>query len=79
MTKKEYILDSLIDDDEAISQIIEYFKFIELEISIDELKLLLDEMLKEELIVINRQWKNEKNEYPFSLTIKGRKMWKNKN
>ena len=29
MTKKEYILDSLIDDDECFTQIAEYFKFCE--------------------------------------------------
>ena len=28
MTKKEYILDSLINDDEAFTQIVEYFKFV---------------------------------------------------
>ena len=34
MTKKELILDSLIDDDEAFTQIVEYFELaVEVEIS----------------------------------------------
>ena len=47
MTKKEYILDSLIDDDECFTQIAEYFKFCEIEISHAEIKRLLAEMLEE--------------------------------
>ena len=42
-----------------------------------ELDLLLDEMINEGLITINKQWINEKNEYPYSLTQKGRYIWRN--
>ena len=42
MNKKEFILDSLIDDDEAFTQIIEYFELAaEIKISPLELKKLL--------------------------------------
>ena len=41
MTKKEYILDCLIDDDEAFTQIIEYFMFINVAITSLELEELL--------------------------------------
>lgn len=77
MTKKEYILDSLINDDEARTQILEYFKFFEIDITEKELDLLLYEMLCEGLIVVNKQWMNEKNEYPYSLTEKGKTAWEN--
>jgi len=75
MTNKEYILDSLVDDDEAKTQIMEYFAFCAIDITEEELDVLLNEMLNENLITINRQWKNEKNEYPYSLTKKGRGIW----
>ncbi|HIS35248.1 TPA: hypothetical protein IAC10_01265 [Candidatus Scatousia excrementigallinarum] len=75
MTKKEYILDSLIDDDEAFTQILEYFEFVSVDISEEELNLLLNEMINEGLIVINKQWTNEKNEFPYSLTKKGKELW----
>ena len=60
MTKKEYILDCLIDDDEAFTQIIEYFMFINVAITSLELEELLSEMVDDGLISINRNWKNEK-------------------
>lgn len=75
MTKKEYVLDSLVDDDETKTQILEYFEFAAINISESELDSLLNEMLNEGLVTINQQWKNENNEYPFSLTKKGRDMW----
>ena len=77
MTKKEYILDSLINDDEALTQIIEYFKFVEVNISYKELNSLLAEMLEEGYITVNYTWKNENNEYPYSLTKKGIDAWNN--
>lgn len=77
MTYKEYILDSLVDDDEAKTQIMEYFEFSSINITENELDLLLNEMLAEGLIVINHCWKNENNEYPYSLTKKGRELWAN--
>ena len=75
MTKKEYILDCLIDDDEAFTQIIEYFMFINVAITSLELEELLSEMVDDGLISINRNWKNEKNEYPYALTHKGKMLW----
>ena len=75
MTKKEYILDSLIDSDEAKTQIIEFFKFINEPINEVELDSLLKEMLEEGLIIIKTQWKNEYGEYPFSITSKGKLVW----
>ena len=47
MTKKEYILDSLVDDDEAKTQIMEYFQYNAVFITEKELDLLLCEMLIE--------------------------------
>ena len=45
MTNKELILDSLIDDDEAFTQIVEYFDLAaEINISPVEIKMLLEEM-----------------------------------
>lgn len=77
MTNKEYILDSLVDDEEAKTQIMEYFKFNAIDISESELDSLLNEMLAEGLIAINRQWRNERNEFPYTLTKKGRYRWEN--
>ena len=78
MTNKELILDSLIDDDEAFTQILEYFELAaEIKISPLELKKLLNEMVEEGYISINYNWKNEHDEYPYSLTEKGKKAWKN--
>ena len=76
MTKKEYILDCLVDDDEAKTQIMEYFKLFKIEITENELDFLLNEMLTDGLIIINQQWKNENNEYPYTLTKKGRYIWR---
>ena len=76
MTNKELILDSLIDDDEAFTQIVEYFDLAaEINISPVEIKTLLKEMLTEGYISINYNWKNEHDEYPYSLTEKGKKAW----
>ena len=79
MTNKEFILDCLIQDDEAFTQIVEYFKFYNINISPLEIKKLLDEMLAEGYISINYKWKNEHDEYPYSLTEKGKKAWENIN
>lgn len=77
MAMKEFILDSLIDDDEAFTQILEYFELAaEIKISPLELKKMLKEMEEEGYISINYSWKTERNEYPYSLTEKGRKAWK---
>ena len=78
MTNKEFILDSLINDDEAFTQILEYFELIaEIKISPLELKKLLNEMVDEGYIFINYSWKTEHEEYPYSLTEKGKMAWKN--
>ena len=78
MTNKELVLDSLIDDDEAFTQILEYFVLAaEIKISPVELKELLNEMVNEGYIFINYSWKTERNEYPYSLTEKGKSAWNN--
>lgn len=78
MSNKELILDCLIDDDEAFTQIVEYFELAaEIKISSEEIKKLLNEMIDEGYIFINYSWKNEYDEYPYSLTEKGRKAWEN--
>lgn len=78
MTNKELILDSLIDDDEAFTQILEYFSLAaEIKISPLELKKILNEMVEEGYIFINYSWKTERDEYPYSLTEKGKTAWNN--
>lgn len=77
MTNKELILDCLIQDDEAFTQIVEFFELaVEIKISPMEIKNVLDEMVNEGYIFVNYSWKNEHDEYPYSLTEKGRKAWK---
>ena len=77
MTNKEFILDCLIQDDEAFTQIVEYFEFaVEINIFPVEIKTLLEEMVDEGYISINYSWKNEHDEYPYSLTEKGKEAWK---
>ena len=76
MTNKEMILDSLIEDDEAFTQIMEYFELVaEVNIEPSEVKRLLVEMVEEGYISINYNWKTERNEHPYSLTEKGRNAW----
>jgi len=76
MTNKEMILDSLIDDDEAFTQIVEYFELAaEIKISHFEITSLLAEMIEEGYIFVNYNWKTENDEYPYSLTEKGKKAW----
>ena len=77
MTNKEFILDCWIQDDEAFTQIVDYFKFNNINISPLEIRRLLEEMLDEGYISINHSWKNECDEYPYSLTEKGKKEWEN--
>ncbi len=79
MTKKELILDSLINDDEAKTQIAEFFLLCNIDITDQELESLLLEMINDGSIIINRKWKNEKNEYPYCLTEKGKMEWQNIN
>lgn len=75
MTKTEYVLDSLADDEETKTQIMEYFVLCNVNISEPELDALLDKMVADGLIIVNRQWQNEKGEFPYALTTKGREMW----
>ena len=79
MTHKVMILDSLIDDDECFTQIKEYFNLSEVKITDNDLERTLKEMVEEGYISINFKWQNENDEYPYSLTDKGRKVWKEKN
>ncbi len=78
MTNKEYILDSLIDGGdygECETQIKEYFKFVEVDISFEEIGQLISEMLNEGLIIVNEIWTNEYGEKPYSITTKGKELW----
>ena len=76
MTNKELILDCLIEDDEAFTQIVEFFVLAaEVDISHFEVKRLLAEMLDEGYICVNYNWKTEHDEYPYSLTEKGKRAW----
>ena len=77
MTKKEMIIDSLIDDDECYSQIKEYIEHLGVSIIDKDLEELLKSMIEEKLIIINESWSNEKNEFPCSLTEKGKEIWNN--
>ena len=45
----------------------------------NDLERTLKEMVEEGYISINFKWQNENNEYPYSLTDKGRKVWEEKN
>lgn len=77
MTNKEMILECLIQDDEAFTQIVEYFELEPaVNISHSEIKRTLDEMVEEGYVCVNYEWKTEKDEYPFSLTDKGKKAWR---
>ena len=72
------ILECLIQDDEAFTQIVEYFELAaEVNISRSELRIILAEMVDEGYICVNYKWKTEKDEYPFSITDKGRETFKN--
>ena len=76
MTIKEMILDCLSQDDEAFTQILEYFELaVGIKITPFEVKKILAEMVEEGYIYINRNWKNEHDEFPYSLTEKGRNAW----
>ena len=78
MTNKEMILECLIQDDEAFTQIVEYFELEPaVNISHSEIRRTLEEMVEEGYICINYEWKTEKDEYPFSLTDKGKAAWRN--
>ncbi len=70
MTNRECILDCLIEDVEVRTQIVEYFELDHTQIPEAELDTLLDELMREGFICVNYGWKNEKGEYPYSLTKK---------
>lgn len=75
MTNKDYILDSLANDGdygECETQIKEYFEFVKVNISIEEIRTLISEMLDEGLIYANKTWTNEHGEIPYSMTDKGK-------
>lgn len=53
-----------------------YFElFAEVKVAPSEIKELLAEMVEEGYITMNYSWKNEHDEYPYSLTEKGLKAW----
>jgi hypothetical protein len=73
--KKAYILDCLMDGDETKTQILEFFKFINQPVSESELDVLLEVMMRDGLITVNYKWQNEKGEFPFCKTEKGKELW----
>lgn len=76
MTIMECILDCLIDDGEAYTQIVDFFEFSHIEVSANEINRTLFEMEKDGYIYINYEWTNEYGEHPYFLTEKGKKAWK---
>ena len=77
MTNKELILECLSEDDEAFTQIVEYFELPPARnVSRSEIIDALEEMIEEGYVFINYKWKTENNEYPFSLTDAGKEAWK---
>lgn len=82
MTNKELILDSLVnggDYGECETQIKEFFKFIGMDIIVDEIRKLINEMIDEGLISVNETWKNEHGEKPYAMTSKGKEAWNKTN
>ena len=76
MQKKLHILDYLVDSGEAETQIMDFFKLIKVDINVIELRKILNEMLDDKLIVVSYKWVNEFGERPYSLTEKGRSLWR---
>lgn len=75
MTNKEYILDCLInggEHGECETQIKEYFEFVEVSITIEEIRKLISEMINSEFIYVNKTWTNEHGETPYAVTQKGK-------
>jgi DNA-binding PadR family transcriptional regulator len=75
MTNKEIILDALINDSEAITQIKEYFHLLSVEISLEELNVVLEDLVEDEFIFIDEIWVNELGEKPYTITDKGKQEW----
>ncbi|MDD3958287.1 MAG: hypothetical protein PHW40_01045 [Candidatus Izemoplasmatales bacterium] len=75
MTNKEYVLDCLMDGSEAEKQIVEFFRFLQIEISVEEIRFLIQELVNEGLIFQDNKWVNELGESPFSISLKGREVW----
>lgn len=78
MTNKELILDCLADGGEAETQIKQFFDFLGKKIDAREIRNLIQEMLREELIYTDKKWKNEFGESPYLMTEKGKKVWNKK-
>ncbi len=76
MTNQEIILDALINDSEAITQIKEYFRFFGVEVSFDELHAMLEDLIENEIIYIDEIWVNESGQKPYTITDKGKQEWK---
>ena len=73
---KEIVLECLSQDEEALTQIMEYCKLPpSIEISKIELEQVLDEMIKKGIIYVNNKWKTENDKFPYSLTEKGKRVW----
>ncbi len=79
MKKIFIVLDCLMTDDECFTQIKEYFDLCNNKIDDIYLRNILNRMVNDKLIYSNESWTNEHNEYPYSLTDKGRERWKELN
>jgi hypothetical protein len=75
MTYKEHVLDCLIDDSEAENQIVEFFRFLQIDISVEEIRLLIQDLVNEGLIFQDNKWVNELGERPYTISIKGKEVW----
>ncbi len=76
MNIREHILDSLIDDSEAISEIISYFKRFNPETKKKDIVDEINYMILDGLIFLCTDWENAYKEKPYSLTDKGKELWK---
>jgi hypothetical protein len=84
MTHEEIVLDCLADDCESIEQISNWFKFLNVFITSDELKKLIINLLTEGKICTigdDRQWVVDTDNPPvldgywFKMTTRGRSQW----
>lgn len=75
MSIRNYILDCLIDDSEALNEIKSYFKRFYRNVDQNDIIKEINSMIHEGLIILNHEWRNGHGEYPYSLTEKGQKLW----
>ena len=75
MKIKDIVSECLSQDEEALTPIMEYCKLPpSIEISKIELEQALNEMIQKGIIYVNNKWKTENDEFPYSLTEKGKRV-----